>query len=703
MVKRIFFSAIVFIAVFICLIAMVCPNQAIARFIPKGTIVDSFLPKDLFSTSGADISSDGQVSITGANPNIYLNGINRTVRTIAIDFKEPISESFAAIMYYDTGNGLNESEKVYSSAFKGDTWICFALPEEKLCRAARIDINIEYSLNQVNLYEQEPDILVSNLENPWWEYVVCTIAAMIAFIAVFCLDIKFNFYSKICAGFVRSRRSIFIGIIVFASCLILSAGIELLCGLIFGVSSAGQSFNIYRYILICGIILSFSAFIFFIRAVDKKPERLFLILMLVVGIVMIFASPFGHIAWDVETHYTWALNASYVGDSYKTQADKYITTNQDLYWQKENALDNKNNIELVNNSNDYVIEQFSSANKITHIPSGIFIAIARFFNLNFYWRLTLGRVPNLLIYAFACYFGMKKLKSGKMILAVLAFLPTNILVATNYSYDYWVNALSILGIAYFVSEMQQPEKQISLKDNIIMCASIALACVPKQIYAPLLIIPFFLRKINFEKRKRYYCICVSAFVLLLFMLAVRSFASVNSVGDLRGGSAVNSLEQFKFILSNPLTYAKTLFKFMCSYLSVGSAKEYISNMAYVGYGYGYGTMLSLMLITAFTDKNRYDLNNKYSIVKAVNIVLFIGMAALIATALYISFTAVGSDTISGCQGRYLAPLLLPVLSVIGSGFINNTINRKLYNGLILGCCVMVNFVTIFITMTARLL
>ena len=120
--------------------------------------------------------------------------------------------------------------------------------------------------------------------------------------------------------------------------------------------------------------------------------------------------------------------------------------------------------------------------------------------MNFYWRLTLGRVPNLLLYAFAIYLGMKKLKSGKMILAVLAFMPTNLFIATNYSYDYLVNSLSMLGIAYFVSEMQQPDKPISLKDNVVMCGSIALACVPKQIYAPLLLVPFFLRKNNFEKK-----------------------------------------------------------------------------------------------------------------------------------------------------------------------------------------------------------
>lgn len=703
MIKRSLLSAFVLAVVFICLIAMACPMQSVARFIPNSPAVAEFLPKDIYSLSGAEVYENGDVKITGGNPNVYLSNINCKTKTIAINFKQPVSESFAAIMYYDTGNGLNESEKIYSSAFKGDDWICFNLPNESQCVAARIDINIEYTFKSINVYDVEPDMILSKIQNPWWEYVLCAVVAIAVCIAVFILDIKFNFFDKMCKSLCNNKFAILKGFIGAVICVALAAGVEFLCGIIFGPSTAGEIFNIYRFLFICGVFLTLAAIAFFVRSVDKKPEKLFLAIILIVGFVMIFASQFGHIAWDVETHYEWALNSSYIGRAYKTEADRFVTTNQDLYWSKESALDNKNNIEFINATNNYVVEEFSYGKRLTHVPSGIFIALARFFGLNYYWIITLGRVPNLLIYAFACYFGMKKLKSGKMILAVLAFLPTNMFVATNFSYDYWLNGFSMLGIAYFVSEMQQPEKQISLKDNIIMCGAIAIACFPKQIYAPLLLIPFFLRKINFEKRKRYYAICVSAFVVLLVLLALRSLSSVMSAGDLRGGSSVGPMQQVKFILGNPFTYAKTLLNFLWSYLSIGSAKDYICNMAYIGYGFGHGIMLSLMIFTAFTDKNKYDTNNKYTLVKGFNLLLLFGVAALVATALYVSFTAVGSDVIRGCQGRYLMPLLLPVMSIIGSEFINNTVNRKWYNGFILSCCALVNFVSVAITMTVKLL
>lgn len=701
MIKRLLFSVVVFVVVFICLVSMMSPSHAVGRFIPSGEPLEKYFPKDLVSTGGASILSDGRIVVTGSNPNIYLSGIDQELRTVAIKFKEPVSESFEAIMYYDTGEGLNEGEKTYSSAFAGDEWICFVIPSS-YCLAARLDINIDYSIESVNLYAEQPILQKSAFKNPWWEYVVCAVISIIIFFAVFFLDVKFEFVKAIFTFIKNNCKSIFIGILSIVVSALAAFVIEIICGHIIGISSDGSMFNIYRYLLIFGIIMTLAALLLFARSVGKNPENLLLCLLLIFGTVMIFAAPFGHISWDVETHYKWALDASYIGNAYKTQADSYVISNQDLYWPKDNAADNIANIQRLNDSDDYVISEYKLDKRVTHIPSGIFIALSRFFGANFYWIYTLGKIPNLLIYAFAFFFAMKKLKSGRMILAVFAFFPTNLFLATNYSYDYWVISLSALGISYFVSEMQQPEKQISLKDNIIMCSSLALACIPKQIYAPLLLVPFFMRKNGFKKRKQFYTICIFAFVLLFLMLVIRSLSTVSSTGDLRGGSTVNPANQIMYILGDPFNYSKVLIKFLYSYLSFGGAKEYISNLAYVGYGTGHITMLSLFVVAAFTDKNQYDLNNRYIFVKCFNVLLLLGMAVLLATAFYIDFTPVGSDYISGCQGRYLTPMLLPVTLVIGSGLINNKMNRTLYNYLIFVPCCAVVLSTVAVSFISRL-
>ena len=132
--------------------------------------------------------------------------------------------------------------------------------------------------------------------------------------------------------------------------------------------------------------------------------------------------------------------------------------------------------------------------KLSHIPSGLFMALTRFFGGDFVDVFASGKLANLLIYAFTCYFAIRKLKSGKMIATVIALLPTNIFLATSYTYDYWVTCFGMLGMAFFIDETHHPERPVTMKNAILMCASFAIASLPKLVYAALLIIPFFLTK-----------------------------------------------------------------------------------------------------------------------------------------------------------------------------------------------------------------
>ena len=135
-----------------------------------------------------------------------------------------------------------------------------------------------------------------------------------------------------------------------------------------------------------------------------------------------------------------------------------------------------------------------------------------------------------------------------------------------------------------------------------------------------------------------------------------------------------------YILHNPFIYAKDLLKFIISYLSPFNVSGYMVHFAYFGVGSGAMIILALLVIVTITDKNEYDGISSSWIVRAVNLLIFGGSIVLIATALYISYTPVGSHVINGCQPRYLIPLLFPLLSVIGYSNVKNKMNRSVYNG-----------------------
>ena len=162
------------------------------------------------------------------------------------------------------------------------------------------------------------------------------------------------------------------------------------------------------------------------------------------------------------------------------------------------------------------------------------------------------------------------------------------------------------------------------------------------------------------------------------LLLVKTFAQVTSGGDPRGGD-VNPVQQIRFILGEPVHYARILLNFLKTYLSVGNMKNYIVNFAYFGIGSGSAVYIVLMIATAVTDKSELDRFKISALSEIYAVIVYFGLAALIATALYISFTPIRSETINGCQARYITPLLFPLLALIGNPGILKLSGKRWYN------------------------
>ena len=110
--------------------------------------------------------------------------------------------------------------------------------------------------------------------------------------------------------------------------------------------------------------------------------------------------------------------------------------------------------------------------------------------------------------------------------------------------------------------------------------------------------------------------------------------------------------------------------------------QYVSFLAYLGKSKGYIVFQIVLLFTMLTGKNG-DKSNCPWWIRALSVAMYVGMAALMATALYIDFTPLKSETIAGCQPRYLIPLLPPMcLTLFGSG-IRVFKNKAVYNTAIL--------------------
>ena len=405
-------------------------------------------------------------------------------------------------------------------------------------------------------------------------------------------------------------------------------------------------------------------------------DTFFINILLIVGLSMCVILPIRcWISWDDQAHYS---NSQLVAngfdhDAMKADEDIYMTAlDRSTYENYHKYLVNLDKEYIENVDSPFGFPGISFQVIVAYIPAALGTFIGRSLGLPYSIVFLVGRISNFMVYAILMYLSIRCLKSGKLILALYALIPTNLFLAVNYSYDYWVNALSVFAFCYFIGIIQDKERKIKIKDMFIIFGFMVLAFMPKSIYFPIILIYLFVGKDKFESkrdRRIYYIILIAAILFLICWFAIPYLSSGLGGDDTRGGDAVNSSGQIQFILSNMWAYIKILFNFLRYYWSFPTTRDYFNMWAYMGYVPYHKICVLLMLLAIVVDKEECDRNFNGILRKVVWIIIALGTSALVATALYVAFTPVGAEGISGCQPRYLLPLIFPTSYIIGSSII----------------------------------
>lgn len=449
-------------------------------------------------------------------------------------------------------------------------------------------------------------------------------------------------------------------------------------------NSLGTYFSSYRFWFFFAILILIFAFFRFHEVFLNKPEKTFVIVALA-GTLLLASSmqPTAVISWDDETHYTNSLNISHPTTIKKTLADESIWKHD--YPFSFDMKENQEMIQALNQENQQkTISEATQYRKIlispSYLTSGFFLFLGRSLNLPFHICFILGRIGNALTYIILMYFAIKKLKSGKLILMCFALLPTCIFLASNYNYDSWILGFTALGFSYLFSNLQTPEEPATIKDIVIMLLSFLLGFIPKAVYFPLLLLIFFMPKGKFKNPKhyRYFKLATSLCIIFLICSIILPMLMQGPPTDTRGGTDVNGMSQISYIFSNPLLYTRTLLTFLKDYISIEHTDAITQFWAYYGRTpHGVLSILMLVFLT-FTDRNEYDVHTTKRGFRITTIFICFATLCLVATALYIAFTVVGADTIEGCQPRYILPVLLPFLYVIGSSGKKDYFNKAFH-------------------------
>lgn len=641
------------------------------------------------------LSPSGEYEAGETDPQMIFETAGYKTKAVKLNAAYPAERSVGFTVYTADESGEYYSQRYFEGCiFKGEKSAVVDIPDVE-CPRMRVDIDNSFHFESFEIYGENP-ILVKYTAKPAASSYVFVVAVPLLFAAaVWFINEKTEFARKLIFSIRKKKKKILSFLVFSAAAVLLSLLAETLL-----MKSGG--FNVCRLTFLFGSAELLVIFLFGLQDLKKKPEKVFLGIALVVGTVMLFGSPIMHICWDFDSHYPWAVDSSYFGTSYFTAADSQIVK-LGVFGSGFDLQTYKEYLNEFNKADGILISKSAAQFSISHLPAGIFLALGRLLGLGFTARYNLGRVAYILVYSFVCYFAIKKIKSGKMILSVICLLPTVLFMATNYSYDYWVISFSVLGTAYYVNILQNPEKQITVADTVIMCCAFALASLPKLVYIVMLLMPLFVfKKWNVKEKKRYYLIILTIFAVVFMVFIAASLTQISGAGDIRGG-AVNPKAQLVGIITAPVWYAKLLIKFLFKYLSIGMMKEYITFFGYMGTGKLYPVFIILIMFTALTDSSP-DADFKIPVfIRVCSVVLLVGLSALIATALYISFTPLGNSTVLGCQQRYIVPLLAPFITLVTGRRINLIKNKTLYNGVVLGTASVTAMIETYAIIVSRMI
>jgi len=419
----------------------------------------------------------------------------------------------------------------------------------------------------------------------------------------------------------------------------------------------------------------------------EKIHLYFLIIGLLLGGTFIILQPSTtYYSWDDQIHFLnvyemfdangyWNMGEFSMIDSSPIGRDNVSSIEEQL------NINNYLNVEKPGNYSSFK-SRFITYNKIAYLPSAIGFHICNKLNLPFVICFKIGKFMNLLTYLLIFSYAIKISPSFKRLLVVLAFIPTNLFLATQYSYDPAVVAGLTLGIVLLTNVIFNKDAKVDFKFMLLFLLSMLYGCFPKAVYAPLLLLFLLIPKDKFKNNKQCNHAKIGIVIVTILMMATFVLPTVSSsevAGDSRGGTTSVS-EQLRLIISNPIGYVKVLKDTMgVRFIDNFIGKNAIGNFSYMNKISDnlYYIYLILLLVVGLSDNYNNDGFKVKS--KIFGATLILGTILLIWTALYLSFTPVGLTTINGVQERYFLPLLLPVFLLIRSKEINLKFKNKIYN------------------------
>lgn len=319
---------------------------------------------------------------------------------------------------------------------------------------------------------------------------------------------------------------------------------------------------------------------------------------------------------------------------------------------------------------DFDISNAAASSAFAYAPAAFGMAVGRGLGLDAGGVLMGARISNAVFYLALTVVGVRLLRGFRAgwLAFVMVLLPSAIVQASYVTADTYTNAIALLFVAAIVRLCVDDEPPLRA---LVVAGFAGLGLVfAKPSYAVLLalvlavpaarLVPARWRtgSIRQEVRRargvRWGYLAVAAAVTALVLLATSSAASAISV--MYGRGAVPA-EQLKWVLTHPIDAVLVVVR---SFVVSGDiwSRSLFGSIGYNGINLPELAAIVLVALVVVAALNAELIGRGRGAWFAA---VAAGGVLVSMLALYLSFTAVGSSVVDGVQGRYFAPMVLPLL------------------------------------------
>lgn len=332
---------------------------------------------------------------------------------------------------------------------------------------------------------------------------------------------------------------------------------------------------------------------------------------------------------------------------------------------------------------DYVNYQFvsfstASSNNAVHIVPTIGILFGKLIakitqggHASVVYLLYYARFANLMMYVILIGLAIKISPILKKTMMMVGIMPQSLFMGASVSYDSLMIAMSFISLGIIFKLIFDKNYKLNISNMLILAILAVIYSVSKPIYLPIFLLMFLIPKYKFNDNKHFIkmvCIFCAMFLGGYLLTRIPGYFIKNvSTGMVNEDIVSLTGHQINYLKSHPFAF------FRAVYVSFfGNLPYYISTMVatfglidtYVPQIICY-LYLFLLLATAIVEMSNCEFEISW-LMRISSLLCYIVSFLGIFLAMYLTWApqevGVGSDIITGVQGRYFIPsLFLPFI------------------------------------------